>query len=208
MPSLRREIHSPMEPAYFTSAAEFRTWLEKHHDGTQELWVGFYKKVSGKPSMTWPESVDVALCFGWIDGIRKSIDTNAYTIRFTPRKSNSTWSAVNIHRMKELPSQGLVQSAGLRAFERRKQEKSGIYAYENRSSATFGAAHEQQFQTHNNAWKFFLAQAPWYRKTATWWVISAKKEETRLRRLEALIQHSEHSRTLPQLTRRPSRKAE
>jgi uncharacterized protein YdeI (YjbR/CyaY-like superfamily) len=158
--------------------------------------------------MTWPESVDVALCFGWIDGIRKSIDVTAYAIRFTPRKPGSTWSTVNIRRMKELTALGLVQSAGLKAFERRDEDKSGIYAYENRNSAALGTAHEKHFQSHKNAWRFFLAQAPWYRKTATWWVISAKKEETRLKRLETLIQYSENGQTLPQLTRKPKRPAE
>lgn len=188
---------------YFTSAARFREWLEKHHPAAPELWVGFYKKDSGKPSMTWPEAVDVALCFGWIDGIRKRIDATAYTIRFTPRKSGSIWSTVNIGRMQELTRLGLTQPAGLVAFERRKEEKSGVYAYENKNSAVFQAAHEKQFRAHKNAWKFFQAQAAWYRRTATWWVISAKKEETRLQRLETLVQHSENNRTLPQLTRPP-----
>ncbi len=196
------ECHSPMKPRYFTSPARFRAWLEKYHHAASELWVGFYKKDSGKPSITWPEAVDVALCFGWIDGIRKSIDETGYTIRFTPRKQSSTWSVVNIRRMNELAMLGATHPAGLRAFERRKEEKSGIYAYENKDSAAFEAAQEKQFRARRSAWKFFQTQAPWYRRTATWWVISAKKEETRLKRLEALIQNSENGRTLPHLTRR------
>jgi uncharacterized protein YdeI (YjbR/CyaY-like superfamily) len=153
--------------------------------------------------MTWPESVDVALCFGWIDGVRKSIDTTAYAIRFTPRKPSSTWSSVNIRRMKELTALGLVQPSGLRAFERRSETKSGIYAYENRNSAEFSDAQTQKFKANREAWKFFQSQAPWYRKTATWWVISAKKEETRLKRLDTLIRYSERGETIPQLTRKP-----
>lgn len=188
---------------FFPSPTTFRAWLQKHHRSAQELWVGFFKRGSGKPSMTWPESVDVALCFGWIDGVRKSIDATAYTIRFTSRKQGSVWSSVNIRRMQELTPLGLVQAAGLDAFERRSETKSGIYAYENRDIAEFGDAHARKFKANRDAWKFFQAQAPWYRKTATWWAISAKKEETRLKRLDTLIRHSENSRTLPQLTRKP-----
>lgn len=166
--------------------------------------MGFYKRGSGKPSMTWPESVDVALCFGWIDGVRKSIDTTSYAIRFTPRKRSSTWSSVNIRRMQELTTLGLVQPSGLKAFECRSEMKSGIYAYENSDSAEFADALARKFKANREAWKFFLSQAPWYRKTATWRVISAKKEETRQRRLDTLIRHSERGETIPQLTRKPS----
>ncbi len=192
-----------MEPSYFANPARFHAWFEKHSSTASELLVGFYKRDSGKTSITWPEAVDVALCFGWIDGVRKSLDGTAYTIRFTPRKSASTWSAVNIGRMQELTRLGLVLPAGLRAFERRKEEKSGIYAYENKNNAVFEAAQEKRFRARRNAWKFFQAQAPWYRRTATWWVISAKREETRMKRLETLMLHSENSRMLPQLTRQP-----
>ncbi len=165
-----------MEPIYFATSAKFRAWLEKHHPASSEILVGFYKRDSGKPSMTWPQAVDVALCFGWIDGIRKRIDATAYTIRFTPRKSGSIWSAVNIRRMQELTRLGLIQTAGLTAFERRKEEKSGVYAYENKNSAVFQAAHEKQFRAHKNAWKFFQTQAPWYRRTATWWSLARRKK--------------------------------
>jgi uncharacterized protein YdeI (YjbR/CyaY-like superfamily) len=199
----KREGHSPMDPTYFTSPAEFRAWLQKHHANAKECLVCFYKRGSGKSSMTWPESVDVALCFGWIDGVRKSIDATAYTIRFTPRKARSTWSAVNIRHMQELTALGLVQPAGHEAFARRSEARSGIYSYENRSLAEFTSAQERQLKANREAWKFFQAQAPWYRKTATWWVISAKKDETRQRRLNTLIRHSENSETLPHLTQKP-----
>ena len=192
-----------MEPTFFANPAAFRAWLEKHAHAASELLVGFYKRDSGKASITWPEAVDAALCFGWIDGLRKSIDATAYTIRFTPRKSASTWSSVNIGRMQELSRLGLVHPAGLRAFEQRREEKSGIYAYENKNNAVFEAVQEKRFRARKDAWKFFQTQAPWYRRTATWWVISAKREETRMKRLETLILHSENSRTLPQLTRQP-----
>lgn len=192
-----------MDPTYFTSPAEFRAWLQKHHRTAREHWVGFYKRGSGKPSMTWPESVAVALCFGWIDGVRKSVDAIAYTIRFTPRKPGSIWSSINVRHIQELTAPGVVQPAGLEAFARRSEAKSGIYVYENRSIAEFDDALVRKFKANREAWKFFQAQAPWYRKTATWWVIIAKKEETRQRRLETLIEHSENRQTLPQLTRKP-----
>lgn len=192
-----------MNPIFFATPAEFRAWLAAHHLTSQELWVGFYKKGSGQPSITWPEAVDEALCVGWIDGIRKSIDDVSYTIRFTPRKADSTWSAVNIKRVAELEAAGLMQPAGLKAFGKRKEAKSGIYAYEQRDTAMLGDAYEQQFRTNQQAWDFFQAQPPWYRRTATWWVISAKKEETRLKRLATLIEDSAQGRTIASLTRSP-----
>jgi uncharacterized protein YdeI (YjbR/CyaY-like superfamily) len=179
----------------------FRAWLEQHHATDQELWVGFYKKDSGRPSITWPESVDEALCFGWIDGVRKSIDDESYMIRFTPRKPSSTWSAVNIKRVGELAEQGRMHPAGLAAFARRTEAKSGIYAYENRDSAALEAADEQQFRANAQAWDFFQAQPPGYRKTAIWWVVSAKQEATRRKRLATLIDDSAHGRTIRSLTR-------
>lgn len=191
-----------MNPTFFATPSEFRDWLEEHHDHTQELWVGFYKKGSGKPSITWPEAVDEALCFGWIDGVRKRIDDVSYTIRFTPRKARSIWSAVNIKRAMELTNLGLMRPAGLRAFEERTEEKSGIYAYEQKDTATLDAASEQQFRANRQAWDFFQAQPAGYRRTAIWWVISAKKEETRRKRLATLIEDSKHGRTIAPLTRR------
>jgi len=191
----------PVEPHFFATPAEFRRWLEEHHASARELWVGFHKKGSGRPSITWPESVDEALCFGWIDGVRKSIDDESYVIRFTPRKATSTWSAVNIKRITELIGQGRVFPAGLEAFERRSEKKSGIYAYEQGESAKLDKAHEQQFRAQKAAWEYFQAQPPWYKKTATWWVVSAKKEETRQRRLAFLIEASAEGRPIRELTR-------
>ncbi|MBA3943284.1 MAG: YdeI/OmpD-associated family protein [Herpetosiphonaceae bacterium] len=185
---------------FFATPADFRRWFEVQHATSEELWVGFYKKGSGKPSITWPEAVDEALCFGWIDGIRKGIDNVSYTIRFTPRKRRSIWSAVNIQRVEELSSLGRMQPAGLKAFAERTPEKSAIYAYE-QTSAELSVEYEQQFRANQGAWDFFQAQPPWYRRTAIWWVISAKKEETKLKRLATLIEDSGQGRTIRSLTR-------
>ena len=190
-----------MEPIFFETPAEFRAWLEEHHADEAELLVGFHKKGSGRPSMTWPESVDQALCFGWIDGVRRGIDEHSYTIRFTPRKARSTWSVVNVKRAKELIEEGLMRPAGLAAFERRSEDRSGIYAYEQREEAKLDPAAEKEFRANQKAWAFFSDQAPSYRRTATHWVIRAKKEETRRRRLKALIEDSAAGRTLRHLTR-------
>jgi len=186
---------------FFPSSSDWYAWLERYHLELRELWVGFYKKTSGKPSITWPEAVDGALCFGWIDGIRKNVDEASYTIRFTPRKSRSTWSAINIKRVGELTKLGLIQPAGVRAFEGRTKANSQIYSYEQRKTAKFGREYERRFRAHKAAWNFFQTQPPWYRRTATWWVITAKKEETRLRRLTTLIEDSKHARTLRALIR-------
>jgi uncharacterized protein YdeI (YjbR/CyaY-like superfamily) len=194
-------MKSLLTPTFFATPADFRAWLEAHHAESQELWVGYYKKDSGQPSLTWPESVDEALCFGWIDGIRKSIDGVSYAIRFTPRKASSTWSAVNIKRVEELTALGLMRPAGLAAFEKRAEEKSGIYAYEQRQAAELSQAQEAQFRANPSAWEYFQSQAPSYRKAAVWWVVSAKKEETRRKRLAALIADSAQGRTIPPLTR-------
>jgi uncharacterized protein YdeI (YjbR/CyaY-like superfamily) len=190
-----------VKPTFFATPAGFRAWLEKHHDQSQALWVGYYKKATGKPSITWPESVDEALCFGWIDGLRKRVDEESYMIRFTPRKATSTWSAVNIERVAELIAQERMHPAGLKAFEKRTAGKSGAYAYEQREAAQLDVAQEQQFRANPQAWEFFQAQPPWYRKTATWWVISAKKEATRQKRLATLIEDSAQGRTIGPLTR-------
>lgn len=190
-----------MEVTFFKSPGAFRTWLEKHHATAQELWVGFYKKAAGKPSITWPESVDEALCFGWIDGKRKSVDDVSYTIRFTPRKPRSVWSAVNIKRVEELKRQGRMQPSGLKAYEARVENRSRIYSYEQRESELdelFG----KKFRQNREAWKFFQAQPASYRKAANWWVLSAKKEETRVKRLEKLIEASAAGRRIPQFTRK------
>ena len=183
-------------PIFFATPADFRAWLKEHHASAAEQWVGFYKKDSGRASITWPESVDVALCVGWIDGIRKGIDEESYMIRFTPRKRTSTWSAVNIGRVAELTREGRMLPAGLEAFAQRKEAKSGIYAYEQREAAAFDESAEKTFRANEEAWKFFQAQAPWYRKTITWWVVSAKRQETREKRLATLITESAAGRRL------------
>jgi uncharacterized protein YdeI (YjbR/CyaY-like superfamily) len=176
-----------MRPTFFKTQADFRKWLENNHATASELLVGFYKKGSGKPSITWPESVDEALCFGWIDGIRKSLDHVSYTIRFTPRKPRSIWRAVNIRRAQELADQGLMQPAGLKVFQERLENKSGQYSYEQRPQK-LPEPYEKRMKRNAAAWKFFEARPPYYRKTVTWWVVSAKREETRLKRLDKLIE--------------------
>jgi uncharacterized protein YdeI (YjbR/CyaY-like superfamily) len=180
---------------FFATSRAFRAWLEKNHDRADELVVGFYKRDSGKKSITWPESVDQALCFGWIDGVRKRIDDISYTIRFTPRRRGSIWSAVNIKRVEELKKLGLMTEAGLRAFAARDEKKSRIYAYE-KEAADFPPEFETRFRANAAAWKFFNEQAPWYRRTITYWVVSAKREETRLKRLATLIEACEQAKRL------------
>jgi len=177
-------------------------WLEKNHDKANELLVGFYKKGCGRPSITWPESVDQALCFGWIDGVRRSVDHECYTIRFSPRRKGSVWSAVNIRRASALREQGLMHDAGLRAFEARDEKKSRIYSYE-RQTASLDPAQEKQFRANRKAWRFFSAQPPGYRRIAAFYVVSAKREETRARRLANLIDHSARHRRLGVVTLKP-----
>lgn len=179
-----------MKPTFFATPARFRTWLKKHHKSADELLVGFYKKHTGKPSITWPESVDEALCVGWIDGVRRSLGDDAYTIRFTPRRKGSIWSAVNIKRVGELTKTGLMQPAGISAFELRDEKKSAIYAYEQRKTTEFDRAYEKQFRANKKAWAFFEAQPPWYQRQVRYYVMSAKNEATRLRRLQSLIDRS------------------
>jgi uncharacterized protein YdeI (YjbR/CyaY-like superfamily) len=184
---------------FFKFPSDLRKWFDRHHATESELWVGYYKKDSAKASITWPQSVDEALCFGWIDGIRKSIDDLSYKIRFTPRKPRSIWSAVNIKRAQELLEQGQMQPAGLKAFAARQDNRSGIYSYEQRSPE-LAAQYEKKLKKNLAAWKFFQAQPPSYRKAANWYVLSAKKEETRLKRLDQLIQHSARGERIPQFT--------
>ena len=191
-----------MEPVFFADPSEFRAWLAENHDRASELWVGFHKKATGKSSMTWPESVDEALCYGWIDAVRKSPGPDAYAIRFTTRKPRSTWSAVNIARARELIAEGRMQPAGLRAFEARSEERSAIYAYEQRQDAKLAPEHEREFRANERAWSFFQAQPPWYRKTAIWWVVSAKRDETKRKRLRTLIEDSANGVRIRHLRRR------
>ena len=190
-----------MEPKFFATPSDFRAWLEVHHEQETELWVGYYKTSTGKPSITWPESVDQALCFGWIDGIRKSIDEESYRIRFTPRKPTSNWSEVNTNRVKELTQLGLMHPAGLKAFEKRSADQT--YSYEQRSNAALSEEDEQQLRANQQAWEFFQKQPSSYRKAAIWWVISAKQEKMRKSRLARLIDDSANGQTIPPLTRYP-----
>lgn len=184
-----------MAPRFFKTPAAFRKWLAANHDKAKELVVGFYKKDSGKPSITWPESVDEALCFGWIDGVRKTIDDESYTIRFSPRKPSSIWSAVNIRNIERLIKEKRMTPPGLKAYEQKKENRSGIYAYEQRP-VELVEPYASQFKKHKAAWKFFQAQPPYYRKTLTWYILSAKQEETRLKRLKILMDASAEGKRL------------
>ena len=176
-----------MKPTFFSRPEDLRAWLEEHHETATELWVGLYKKSSGRRSVTWPEVVDEALCFGWIDGIRKGIDDVSYANRITPRKPTSNWSAVNVKRFGQLKRQGKVRAAGQKAFELRTKAKTGVYSYEQRHQVKLDPAFEKRFREKQKAWSWFQGQPPSYRTTAVFWVMTAKKPETRERRLAQLI---------------------
>lgn len=191
---------------YFASSAEFRTWLAKHHAKHDELVVGFHKRASGKPSMTWPESVDEALCFGWIDGVRRNVDEERYTIRFTPRRPRSIWSNKNIARMRELIAERRVQPAGVTAFEARTRDRSGVYSFEQRKALALSPAQTKQLAANKAAAAFFHAQPPWYQRAAVHWIVSAKREETRASRLETLIADSAAGRSIKPLARPAAKK--
>jgi uncharacterized protein YdeI (YjbR/CyaY-like superfamily) len=188
-----------MKPTFFATPARFRAWLATNHAKKGELLVGFYKRGSGKPSITWPESVDEALCFGWIDGVRRSLGAEAYTIRFTPRKPTSIWSAINVARVKELVAKGRMQPAGLRAFELRTPERTGVYSFERSAAAKLEPAHEKALRANRKASAYFDAQAPWYRRACMHWIASAKKQETRDARVAQLIESSAAGREVPPL---------
>jgi uncharacterized protein YdeI (YjbR/CyaY-like superfamily) len=190
-----------MEPTTFERPQDFRAWLEQHHDSEPELWVGYFKKGSGKPSMTWPESVDEALCYGWIDGIVRRVDDQRHVQRFTPRKPSSTWSAINIAKVAKLRAEGRMRPAGEAAFARRSEDKSAIYSYEQRENGKLEAEQEARFRANAPAWEYFQSRPPWYRKVALYWVVSAKRAETRERRLGQLIADSATSRELKQFLR-------
>ena len=186
-----------MKATFFAKPADLRKWLEKNHDKVPELLVGFYKKGSGNPSITWPESVDEALCFGWIDGVRRRIDEESYSIRFTPRRARSIWSNVNTKRFAELTKQGRVQPAGLAAFEKRDAKRSGVYSYEQREKAQkLDAVYAAKLEANRKAWAFLQAQPPGYQRMASLFVMSAKREETRLKRLAVLIAESAAGRRI------------
>jgi uncharacterized protein YdeI (YjbR/CyaY-like superfamily) len=189
-----------MKPTFFAKPEDFYKWLEKNHDKETELLVGFWKIPTGKPSMTWSESVDQALCFGWIDGIRKSINDDSYTIRFTPRKSKSIWSKINIEKVEQLTKKGLMRPAGLAAFAKREDNKSRVYSFE-QDKIAFTKEQEKIFKVNKKAWEFFESQPPSYRKPATWYVISAKQEVTQKKRLKELISDSENELRIKPLRR-------
>ena len=191
-----------LSPHFFDSPPEFREWLVENHDRVSELLVGFYKRGSGKPSITWPESVDEALCFGWIDGVRRRVDDEVYTIRFTPRRTKSIWSAVNVRRMGDLIAAERVHPAGLKVYEARDPAKTNLYSFE-RECVAFSPEFEDIFRANEAAWSFYQSQPSWYRKVTCHWVTTAKKVETRVRRLETLIADSTHGKAIKQLSRRP-----
>lgn len=178
------------KPVFFSTPNEFRAWLAENHDEEQELLVGFYKVATGKPSLTWDESVDEAICFGWIDGVRKRINDESYTIRFTPRKPDSYWSKKNIASAERLIAAGHMQPPGLAAYRARAGEKSGAYSFEQDEIASFAPELERRFKAQIKAWEFFNAQPPGYQKTIRHWVVSAKRAETRLKRLDRVIEVS------------------
>ncbi|HTR03992.1 MAG TPA: YdeI/OmpD-associated family protein [Thermoanaerobaculia bacterium] len=190
------------EARHFESPALFRRWLAKHHASAGELWVGFFKKGTGRPSLTWPESVDEALCFGWIDGRRQGLDAARYRIRFTPRRKGSIWSAVNVERFAVLEASGRVRRAGRAAFADRRENRSGVYSYEQRRDR-LDEPYASLLRRNKKASVFFESRPASYRRAAVWWVVSAKQEETRRRRLERLISLSAAGRLIPQFTRRP-----
>jgi uncharacterized protein YdeI (YjbR/CyaY-like superfamily) len=194
-----------VKPRFFRTKSEFASWLERNHDRATELWVGYYKKSTGRPSISWPESVDEALRYGWIDGVRKRIDDDSYMNRFTPRRPGSNWSAKNIKRAQELIELGLMRPAGLKAFEARVEKRSEVYSYEQRHLIQLDQGYERQFRRNKKAWAFFQSCTPSYRKAAIHWVMSAKRDSTRERRLETLIKDSAKGETVPPLTprRRP-----
>jgi len=196
----KKAVARPPKPVFFATPAKFRAWLEKNHRTAAELWVGYYKRATGKPSVTWPETVDEALCVGWIDGLRKSIDAQAYMIRFTPRRATSIWSKVNIGRVRVLAAEGRLRPEGAAAFERR--DRTDVYSFEQPSDRRgLDAAARQEFRKHREAWDWFQRQPPWYQRTSGHWVVSAKKPETRARRLATLIADSEAKRAIPALRR-------
>jgi uncharacterized protein YdeI (YjbR/CyaY-like superfamily) len=189
-------IDDHLAPQFFATPKHFRTWLAKNHDRAEVLWVGYYRKDSGRPSITWPESVDEALCFGWIDGIRKKVDHESYTIRFTPRRAKSVWSAVNIGRVAVLSAEGRMQPAGQAAFARREEYDSRQYSFENRANAKLTSADEREFRRDPAAWKFYKSQPPGYQRLASWWIIRAKRPETHHVRLQRLIEFSRAQRRI------------
>lgn len=190
---------TPRDVVFFATPAALRAWFEANHESATELWLGYHHKGTGRPSVTWRDVVDQELCFGWIDSVRYSLGDGTSAQRITPRRKRSVWSAVNIRRFEELERMGLVHPKGRAAFAARDEGRSRIYSYENR--ATLAPAAEARFHRAAKAWEFFAAQAPWYRRAAVHWVVSAKGEETRRRRLGVLIECSREGRRIPALSR-------
>jgi uncharacterized protein YdeI (YjbR/CyaY-like superfamily) len=195
-----------MSPTFFRSATAFRRWLERHHASATDLWVGFYKKASGRATLTYAESVEEALCFGWIDGVRKSIDADSYVNRFTPRRPGSVWSDINTRRALALIKEGRMRPAGLAAFTARDPRRSGVYSFEQRQAAALSRGEAAAFRANKAAWTFFQSQPPGYRRVVTWWVIGAKRPETRARRLRILIEDSAAGRRIGLMQRPNSRR--
>jgi uncharacterized protein YdeI (YjbR/CyaY-like superfamily) len=181
---------------FFATVDEFLAWLQQHGTGRSECVVGYYKRSSRRPSMTWTESVDAALCFGWIDGVRKRIDEHSYQIRFTPRKTTSIWSRINIEKARVLEREGKMRPAGLKAYSYRREDKSRIYSYEQQKTAALERSDELRFRKSKAGWKFFQAQPRSYRQLVIWRIVGAKRPETRERRLAALIKASAERRRL------------
>ncbi len=187
---------TPHDVQFFETPEKLRAWFEANHDTASELWLGYHLKRTARPSVTWQDVVDQELCFGWIDSVRYSMGGDSSAQRLTPRRKGSVWSAINIRRFRELDAMGLVHPAGRAAFGRRDEARSRIYSYENRSRG-FDAAAEAEFRKHRRAWKFFEAQPPSYRATVAFWVMSAKQDQTRRRRLARAIGHSERGERVP-----------
>jgi uncharacterized protein YdeI (YjbR/CyaY-like superfamily) len=197
-----------MRPRFFESPEAFRAWLDAHHSKATEVLVGFHKRHTRRPSLTWSQSVDEALCYGWIDGVRRSLSEDAYTIRFTPRKTTSIWSAINVAKVEALTKAGRMQPAGIAAHAHRTPARTGVYSFERNEAARLSAAQTRAFKANAAAWSHFEQAPPWYRRTATHWVVSAKKEETRARRLEQLIAASAAGRPIKALDRQGAARPE
>ena len=199
-------LRTNIQVEHFKSPGDFRTWLAKNHAAATELFVGFHKTTSGKKGATYAQALDEALCFGWIDGVRRSIDADSYMIRFTPRKPKSIWSLVNVRHVERLQKAGKMAEPGLKAFALREKQRIGIYSFEQKRPG-LSAKFKKLFRANGPAWEFFSSQAPWYQRTAGHWVVRAKQEETRLRRFAKLVEVSADGQRLDQLTRKGKRKS-
>ena len=198
-------VAGPRKPRFFRSAAAFRAWLARNHARADELLLGFYNQRSARKGISYKEAVDEALCFGWIDGVRRTVDEKRYSGRFTPRRARSNWSFVNVKRVAELEALGRMAAPGREAFARRDAKRTGVYSFE-RERAQLGPDLEARFRANARAWAFFESRPPWYQRTSIWWMVSARKEETRLRRLAVLMECSAKEQPIPGLDRSPSKK--